>query len=368
MRQWLSALIECEHTVKSTDEADGLRTAIFSHSMGQNTSGKAAIGIAFDGASGEWFIAGKRMQVEPNAFQVNGCHHHFILFDPAGKRSRLAQAAKDPGINQSWVQGRVLRPGLCWPWCNRQNGQRRKESQTGLPRVGPHSGQTLAFRDPRTSISFYVESDGRHLAAIDRDGKLLWVRNPYEDKPAFCPRFTPRPVIQRIEAPKFTDAGEKAIKAAGGNLDHEFLYLAFDSMQDGVVDETTRDFIPLGQNWWGDYGFSRTPIEQMRMWSICKAILHWGPLRSAEHALAVASDATGSSRPSRDIGDNEITATKPSLRTSWETGFRRPNRRETYPFGDSNRAGMPGEFRNQVTHLSSLNAPAINMRSVFFSS
>jgi hypothetical protein len=39
----------------------------------------------------------------------------------------------------------------------------------------------LSFKDRSTSTVFYVESDGRHLAAIGSDGKLLWVRNPFED-------------------------------------------------------------------------------------------------------------------------------------------------------------------------------------------
>jgi hypothetical protein len=38
----------------------------------------------------------------------------------------------------------------------------------------PTRAKPLAFKDPRTLISFYVESDGRHLAAIDQNGTLLW--------------------------------------------------------------------------------------------------------------------------------------------------------------------------------------------------
>jgi hypothetical protein len=50
----------------------------------------------------------------------------------------------------------------------------------------PSRAKPKAYKDARTSISFYVESDGRHVAAIDPEGTLLWVRNPFEDKPAFC--------------------------------------------------------------------------------------------------------------------------------------------------------------------------------------
>src|SRR5215469_11722295 len=37
------------------------------------------------------------------------------------------------------------------------------------------------YRDVHTGTAFYVESDGRHVAAISRDGKLLWVRDPFKD-------------------------------------------------------------------------------------------------------------------------------------------------------------------------------------------
>jgi len=63
----------------------------------------------------------------------------------------------------------------------------------------PTSAKPLVYRDGRTSITFYVESDGRHLAAIDGDGKLLWVRNPFEDR-HLCSYRTGRPVIGAMKA------------------------------------------------------------------------------------------------------------------------------------------------------------------------
>jgi hypothetical protein len=112
----------------------------------------------------------------------------------------------------------------------------------------PARARPMSYKDPRTAISFYVESDGRHLAAIDTEGRLLWVRNPYEDKPAFCQYRTPRPVIDRLEAAEFKELDRTNLKARGVNLDHEFVAITFDSSQFGVLDETTGDFIPVGQN------------------------------------------------------------------------------------------------------------------------
>ena len=39
---------------------------------------------------------------------------------------------------------------------------------------GPQS-----YRDSATGITFYVESDGLHVAAISKEGKILWVRDPF---------------------------------------------------------------------------------------------------------------------------------------------------------------------------------------------
>ncbi len=41
---------------------------------------------------------------------------------------------------------------------------------------GPQS-----YRDSRTGITFYAESDGLHVAAISNEGKILWVRDPFHD-------------------------------------------------------------------------------------------------------------------------------------------------------------------------------------------
>jgi hypothetical protein len=35
--------------------------------------------------------------------------------------------------------------------------------------------------DPKTKVLFYAESDGRHVAAIDSEGKVLWHRDIIND-------------------------------------------------------------------------------------------------------------------------------------------------------------------------------------------
>jgi hypothetical protein len=103
-----------------------------------------------------------------------------------------------------------------------------------------------SYKDPRTTIIFYVESDGRHLAAIGPDGTLLWIRNPFKDRHG-CPYRTPRPVITLMEA---TDSAQhtSAIEYWHGDKNHHFIFIQFDSSQFGVIDQVTGDFYPEGQN------------------------------------------------------------------------------------------------------------------------
>jgi hypothetical protein len=114
------------------------------------------------------------------------------------------------------------------------NGKIKKAEKRSRPDYvewDPARAKPMAFKDPHTRISLYVESDGRHIAAIDPDGKLLWVRNPFEDR-HLCPYRSPRPVIGRLEAAKFDD----------------HVIVQFDSSQFGVIDEITGDFVLEGQN------------------------------------------------------------------------------------------------------------------------
>lgn len=53
--------------------------------------------------------------------------------------------------------------------------------------IGGSNGPVAAFpgpqsyRDPATGTTFYVESDGLHVAAISKEGSILWVRDPFHD-------------------------------------------------------------------------------------------------------------------------------------------------------------------------------------------
>jgi hypothetical protein len=129
----------------------------------------------------------------------------------------------------------------------------KKISAEGRPKPDyvawdPARAIPMSYKDPRTSITIYVESDGRHLAAMDEHGKLLWVRNPWEEAHAFCPYRTPRPVLSSLTMVEFTSLHWSNLKSRGVNPAHRFITVAFDSSQFGVLDESTGDFFPEGQN------------------------------------------------------------------------------------------------------------------------
>jgi hypothetical protein len=104
------------------------------------------------------------------------------------------------------------------------------------------------YKDVRTDILFYVESDGQHLAALGADGKVLWVRNPFVNRD-MCPYRVLNPHIVFLKAadPREADSLSKIPQMHIDRRD-KFLSIGFDSSQFGIVDEKTGDFFPEGQN------------------------------------------------------------------------------------------------------------------------
>ena len=113
----------------------------------------------------------------------------------------------------------------------------------------PARAKSMAYRDSRTSVTLYVESNGRHLGAIDEAGNLLWVRNVFEDV-GLCPYRTPHPIIRSIA---IVEIGQDLIdwySQAGVTLNsgHKFLNVKFDSSQELIVDESSGYAVFAGQN------------------------------------------------------------------------------------------------------------------------
>jgi hypothetical protein len=119
------------------------------------------------------------------------------------------------------------------------------------------------YRNAASGITFYVESDGRHLAAIDGHGRLLWVRNPFVDA-NLCPYRSTHPYILRLGAPAShspttIDVNAWIAKELNKEIDHgskvarpeehaRFIYIEFNSSQFGYVNIAVGYFYWMGQN------------------------------------------------------------------------------------------------------------------------
>lgn len=129
------------------------------------------------------------------------------------------------------------------------------------------------YRDSETGITFKVESDGRHLGAVDANGKVLWVRDPFVDN-NLCPYRSAHPYISWIGAPgggfgrrylepfkpvpdtkvnpkivQGLHAGVKmGIEKRIPKLNARFIGLGFNSSQFGYVDIANGDFYFMGQD------------------------------------------------------------------------------------------------------------------------
>jgi len=96
------------------------------------------------------------------------------------------------------------------------------------------------YRDPRSGTLLYVETDGRHVAAISPDGKLLWNRDPFKDA-----HLEP----YRTETPQIVYLGpvSKSSHTVGGGPD-KFVAITFNSSEFGLLRISTGDFEPRGRD------------------------------------------------------------------------------------------------------------------------
>lgn len=101
----------------------------------------------------------------------------------------------------------------------------------------------IVYKDSKTGIYFYVESDGRHVTAFSEGGNILWHRNPFLDA-NLVPYRVRKPVIVSI----------KSINSGSFRAQHvelpkeEMLLVTFNSSQSGLLDKKTGDFQFFAQN------------------------------------------------------------------------------------------------------------------------
>ena len=119
-------------------------------------------------------------------------------------------------------------------------------SFTAAQAIGGSNGPVSRFpgpqvyRDSTSGTTFYVESDGHHVAAISKEGKLLWVRDPFKDaKLEFYRTYTP----QIVSIGKTTWWGEGPPTKVDPSI-----IITYNSSQFGALKISNGDFLFLGQN------------------------------------------------------------------------------------------------------------------------
>jgi len=96
------------------------------------------------------------------------------------------------------------------------------------------------YRDSATGTTFYVESDGLHVAAISKEGKILWVRDPFHDAKLSDYR-THKPQIVFIGKGSWWVNGVQ-------RRDVPAISIEFNSSQFGVMKMSDGEFQLQGQN------------------------------------------------------------------------------------------------------------------------
>jgi len=103
----------------------------------------------------------------------------------------------------------------------------------------PYRGPT-AYVDKKLGVVIYAESDGKHLSAIDLEGRVLWTRSPFSDA-HLKPYRVAEPRIVHVYAPL-------PWMREGAKKTDTFIALEFESTQFGVVDLKSGKFFSLGQD------------------------------------------------------------------------------------------------------------------------
>ena len=115
-----------------------------------------------------------------------------------------------------------------------------QETQTYVAHdLEPFPGPQV-YKDLNSGTTLYVETDGRHVAAISGDGKLLWNRDPFKD--AHLDYY-------RTKKPQIIYIGpvSKSNPYAKGESE-KFAAITFNNSQFGLLRISNGEFKFLGQD------------------------------------------------------------------------------------------------------------------------
>ena len=112
-----------------------------------------------------------------------------------------------------------------------------------------------SYRDTLTGYFLRVAPDGRHLAAIDAKGHLVWTVDPHAGLPDY--RQAPACVyaigskiygLLSLTSHPIRIPAYGVMKAISEGKTGHYMWLAFDNSQFGLVDIWTGKFMFMGQN------------------------------------------------------------------------------------------------------------------------
>jgi hypothetical protein len=96
------------------------------------------------------------------------------------------------------------------------------------------------YKDPTSGTLLYIETDGRHVAAISVQGKLLWNRDPFKD--AHLPFY-------RTEKPQIVYVGPASkFHHPVGEKPERLVEISFNNSQFGLMRISDGEFLFGGQD------------------------------------------------------------------------------------------------------------------------
>jgi hypothetical protein len=96
------------------------------------------------------------------------------------------------------------------------------------------------YKEPTSGTILYVESDGLHVCAISKEGRILWNKNPFQDARLEPYRFSQPQIIYVGPAQKWM------LERVRSKSD--FIQIQYNSTQTGILNILTGEFEFMGQD------------------------------------------------------------------------------------------------------------------------
>jgi hypothetical protein len=105
----------------------------------------------------------------------------------------------------------------------------------------------MTLKDQDSGTIFYFESDGQHVTALDKDGAVLWHKNPVEEgglKGSSVDGKTAWPTICAAGPPLGWMVKTMQDRGKHG----EYLGISFNTREFGLLDKLTGEYTHMGRD------------------------------------------------------------------------------------------------------------------------